>query len=129
MSNMKNIIGVKSVEKKFNTVTAVDKISFDVMEGEIFALLGPNGAGKTTLVRMMTGIIRPDFGEISFSLNGRNTKQLLSYQFGYLPEDRGLYKDVPILKTLIYMGIIRGMKKKEVNNKAMEWLERLELKD
>src|SRR5262245_51848070 len=66
----REILCVDAVEKEFDRVKAVDGLSFDVCAGEIFALLGPNGAGKTTTVRMLTGITRPDRGEIRYALTG-----------------------------------------------------------
>ncbi len=68
-----SILTVSAIEKQFATVKAVDRLSFDVNDGEIFALLGPNGAGKSTTVRMLNGIIRPDRGSIEFRLNGTAT--------------------------------------------------------
>ena len=63
---MATVLKVKSLIKKFATVTAVDQLSFEINSGEIFALLGPNGAGKSTTVRMLTGIIQPDSGSIEY---------------------------------------------------------------
>jgi ABC-type branched-subunit amino acid transport system ATPase component len=65
------VLTVREVEKRFEGVTAVDGLSFEVSAGEIFALLGPNGAGKTTTVRMLTGIIAPDRGAIDYAFPGR----------------------------------------------------------
>ncbi len=121
------ILSVNSVEKQFARVKAVDKLSFDLREREIFALLGPNGAGKTTMVRMLLNIIKPDSGTIQFHLG--NGQQPKASDLGYLPEERGLYQDIPVLKTLTYFGVIRGMERKQAEHKAIQWLERLDLKD
>lgn len=125
---MKSVLEVDSIEKQFAQVKAVDRLSFDVRKGEIFALLGPNGAGKTTTVRMLMGIIRPDTGVIRYSLSDSQTWPLAS-ELGYLPEERGLYKDTPVLRTLVYMATLRGMKEKEAQTAALDWLERLGLKE
>ncbi len=125
---MKNVLEVDAVEKEFAFVKAVNRLSFEVGEGEIFALLGPNGAGKTTTVRMLMGIIRPDSGVIRYSLSDAGEPSPPPSELGYLPEERGLYKDVPILRTLVYMGTIRGMQRKEAHAAALQWLERLDLK-
>ena len=117
------IVRVDRVEKSFDSVKAVDGISFEVQPGEIFALLGPNGAGKSTLVRMLLGILRPDAGTISYSLGNPPEPRDL----GYLPEDRGLYKDVPVLRTLTYFGTLRGMDRSAAETAAREWLGRLSL--
>jgi ABC-2 type transport system ATP-binding protein len=118
---IRTVLTVDSIEKKFAHVVAVDKLSFDVREGEIFALIGPNGAGKTTTVRMLTGIIKPDAGTIHYSLNHEKP--------GYLPEERGLYKDMPILETLVHMAVLRGMKRIAARAAAMQWLDRVSLQE
>ncbi len=83
------LLEATDVEKQFESVRAVDGLSFHVAPGEIFALLGPNGAGKTTMVRMLMGILRPDSGAITFRLAGTAAPPS-SRELGYLPEDRGL---------------------------------------
>lgn len=124
----KTVLEVDAIEKEFAQVKAVDRLSFDVREGEIFALLGPNGAGKTTTVRMVMGIIRPDRGNISYSLSAGQEWPDPS-ELGYLPEERGLYQDMPILRTLVYMGTLRGMRPNDATESVMQWLDRMKLKD
>lgn len=120
-------VEVQHIEKYYATVKAVDKVSFKIHEGEIFALLGPNGAGKTTMVRMLLHIMKPDSGTVHYyHENGQKPKPA---DVGYLPEERGLYQDIPVIKTLTYFGTIRGMDRKQAREKAMSWLERLDLKD
>jgi ABC-2 type transport system ATP-binding protein len=122
------VLDVRNVTKSFSSVQAVAGISFSVRREEIFALLGPNGAGKTTLVRMQLGIFWPDSGQFEYSLRGR-PEWPAPKDIGYLPEDRGLYKDIPVLRTLIYFGVLRGMSRHAASNAAMEWLERMNLGD
>jgi len=122
------VLDVRNVTKSFSSVQAVAGISFSVRRGEIFALLGPNGAGKTTLVRMQLGIFWPDSGQFEYSLRGK-PEWPAPKDIGYLPEDRGLYKDIPVLRTLIYFGVLRGMSRHAACNSAMEWLERMHLTD
>src|SRR5437764_8579817 len=105
-----SILTVQDVTKAFASVRAVAGVSLEVRRGEIFALLGPNGAGKTTLVRMLLGILKPDTGSITYRLADHAPAEPRSADLGYLPEDRGLYKDMPIGRTLTYFGILRGMK-------------------
>ncbi len=123
-----SVLQVESAEKQFQTVKAVDGLSFEVRAGEIFALLGPNGAGKTTMVRMLNRIIRPDRGTIRWDL-GEGDGWPASAKLGYLPEERGLYKDVPALRSLIYFGVLRGMERREAQSEALRWLERMGLGD
>jgi len=108
-------------------VKAVNNISFSVEQGDIFAFLGPNGAGKTTTLRILLDIIKADDGQIEWNLNGNSHHLPLASQIGYLPEERGLYPDVPILKSLVYLASIRGMDKTEAGKAALEWLERIGL--
>ncbi|MDP2301558.1 MAG: ATP-binding cassette domain-containing protein [Ignavibacteria bacterium] len=104
---MKEILKVDSILKQFGKINAVSNLSFSVQKGEIFALLGPNGAGKATTVRMLMDIIRPDEGSIEYFLIDSSKSQIpLSSQLGYLPEERGLYQEIPIIKTLEFMGEI-----------------------
>ena len=120
------VLDVRNVTKSFASVQAVAGVSFAVRRGEIFALLGPNGAGKTTLVRMLLGIFWPDSGRFDYSLHGKPAWPAPT-QLGYLPEDRGLYKDIPILRTLVYFGVLRGMRRRDARHAAESWLERMDL--
>lgn len=121
------LLSVSNVVKQFASVRAVDSVSFEVCDGEIFALLGPNGAGKTTMVRMLLNIIRPDGGTIEYRFDSGD--QPTASDIGYLPEDRGLYQDVPVLNTLTYFGTIRGMDRSNAASEAIAWLKRLDLAD
>lgn len=122
------MLQVQQIEKRYETVRAVDSLSFDVQPGEIFALLGPNGAGKTTTVRMLLGIIRPDRGTVSYTLPGTQGGLLDPGMLGYLPEERGLFKDVSIIRTIVFLASLRGVEPKEARRRGLEWLERLGLK-
>ncbi len=123
------LLEAQEVTKRFGPTTAVDGLSFDVRCGEIFALLGPNGAGKTTMVRMLMDIIRPDTGEIRFFVDELQRGRIPPDDVGYLPEDRGLYRELPVIRTLTFMGVIRGMPRREARRSADEWLERMDLGD
>ena len=76
---------------------------------------------------MLNGIIRPDRGSIEFRLNGAATSSPSPPELGYLPEDRGLYKEVQVLRTLVYFGTLRGMTRRDARRAATEWLARLDL--
>jgi len=85
------IISAKNLVKSYDSSLAVDHVSFDVPEGEFFGFLGPNGAGKTTTIRMLTGIIEPDSGEIIIDGRPHKDKQKISEIMGVMPESRGFY--------------------------------------
>lgn len=129
IKKQKNMLRFSSVVKHFNNVRAVDGLSFSVEKGEIFALLGPNGAGKTTSVRMIMNIIEPDSGEIRFDTSILENGKVNRSRLGYLPEERGLYQDVPILKTITYLAMLRGASPDTIQNEALQWLERFGLAD
>lgn len=124
---MTDILQIDAVEKTFATVRAVAGISLSVRTGEAVALLGPNGAGKSTLLRMLVGITRPDRGRILW--DGIEGHRLTPRELGYLPEDRGLYHDMPVTETLQYFARLRGVAAPEAKRRADEWLQRLELGD
>lgn len=123
-----NLLQVDSLCKSYTNVQAVNRISFDVSHGDIFAFLGPNGAGKTTTLRMLLGIIKPDSGSINWGLNSQNRKPQPK-QIGYLPEERGLYPDQTVIKILVYLASVRGMEPVQAKKAAIQWLEKLELAD
>jgi ABC-2 type transport system ATP-binding protein len=125
----KTVLRVNSISKDFLNVKAVNNISFTIEQGDIFAFLGPNGAGKTTTLRILLDIIKADSGQIEWNLNGKSNKLPEAELIGYLPEERGLYLDIPILKSLIYLASIRGMDKADAKRTALQWLERLGLAD
>lgn len=125
----KPVLRVDSISKDFANVKAVNNISFTIEQGDIYAFLGPNGAGKTTTLRMLLDIIKPESGSIEWNVNGNQHHMPDSAHIGYLPEERGLYLDVPIIKSLVYLATIRGMETSDAKAKAMEWLERLGLAD
>lgn len=120
-----NPLKVENVVKQYGEKTAVNGISFEVSEGEIYGLLGANGAGKTTTMRMVLGLIYPDEGKILYNGKGYSNDQLSN--LGYLPEERGLYPKVRISDQLVYLGQLRGMSKKDAEQSLKKWLDRFEV--
>ena len=118
---------VSHLGKTFGAVRAVEDVSFEVYPGEIFGLLGPNGAGKTTSIRMMLDIFSADQGEISV-LGGR-MDEAKKNRIGYLPEERGLYKDLKLEPTLIFLAQLKGLDEKTARARLTPWLKRLDLYD
>jgi ABC-2 type transport system ATP-binding protein len=118
-------VEVSHVAKAFGDVRAVTDVSFAVEPGEIFGLLGPNGAGKTTTIRMMLDIFKPDAGTVSI-LGGPMSEEKKD-RIGYMPEERGLYQEMPLEKCLVYLGTLKGLPAAEVRQRARTYLERLDL--
>jgi ABC-2 type transport system ATP-binding protein len=116
---------VRNLTKHFDLIKAVDNASFEVPEGSIFGLIGRNGAGKTTTIRMLMNIYMPTSGEILF--RGRPVDHEFRARVGYLPEERGLYKKMKVLETILYFAELKGLKGKDATKKAKEYLERFEL--
>lgn len=100
-------IEARGIVKRFDGVTAVDRIDLKVPEGTIYGLLGPNGAGKTTLLRTLLGIIDPDEGERFLLGEARPLKK--AAMVGYLPEERGLYQSMKAVDAIAFMGALRGL--------------------
>jgi len=118
-------VQIAHVAKSFGSTHAVVDVSFDVARGEIFGLLGPNGAGKTTTIRMMLDIFKPDRGTISI-LGGpmdEHKKDLI----GYMPEDRGLYQDLPLERCLLYLASLKGLPAATTRDRLASYLERFDL--
>ncbi|MEO8382677.1 MAG: ATP-binding cassette domain-containing protein [Acidobacteriota bacterium] len=124
---MSEILAVREITKTFGAVRAVDGVSFNVRKGTITGLLGRNGAGKTTTIRMITGIFMPDSGEIQW-LAG-DTGVAFRDRIGYLPEERGLYKQMKVGELLLFLAEIKGCRPAEMRPKIDPWLERFELTD
>jgi ABC-2 type transport system ATP-binding protein len=118
---------VSGVWKRFGSTDVVQDLSFEVRSGELLGFLGPNGAGKTTTMRMILDIIRPDRGSIQV-FGGRPGAEHQS-RVGYLPEDRGLYRDVPAIETLAYFGALRGMSSSDARARARQLLVEVGLGD
>jgi ABC-2 type transport system ATP-binding protein len=121
------VVSIRDVCKTFGAVRAVDDVSFDVYPGEIFGLLGPNGAGKTTTIRMMLDIFRPDCGEVR--LFGKPMAESTKHRIGYMPEERGLYRDQQLEPTLHYLATLKGLSEAEASRRLQKWLKQLDLWD
>jgi len=120
------ILQVHHLTKQYGDLVAVDDLSFEVEPGEVFGLLGPNGAGKTTTIRMILDIVPPDAGRITV-LGG--TPAAAQPRIGYLPEERGLYRNVRVLDMLVYLAELKGADRARARQRALEWLARMGLED
>ncbi len=121
------MLEVRDVLKSYDGRPVVNRVSFDVHPGEIFALLGPNGAGKTTLIRMITDILKPDSGTIL--LEGHPVGGEDRQRIAYLPEERGLYRRVPVQDVLDYFGQLKGLTPRDARSASLALLDRVELRE
>ena len=117
---------VKNVDKSFAGKKVVDNISFEIQKPEVFGLLGTNGAGKTTTIRMLLGILKKDSGEITW--NGKEVKRK-HVNFGYLPEERGVYPKTKIHDQLMYFAMLKGMNKQKAEENLLYWAKKLEVEE
>jgi len=118
-------VEVSRLAKRFGETQAVADVSFAVEAGEIFGLLGPNGAGKTTSIRMLLDIFKPDTGTVR--VFGGKLDMDKKRRIGYMPEERGLYKDAKLEPTLVYLATLKGLDEKVARSRLGGWLERLDL--
>lgn len=117
---------VENVSKHFGEKLAVDNISFDINKPGVFGLLGTNGAGKSTTIRMMLGILKKDSGEITW--NGKKVERK-NFNFGYLPEERGIYPKSKIYEQLLYFAELKGMKKENASKEIDYWMDKLKVSE
>ena len=122
-----HVLEVMNLVKTFDGIRAVDDVSFTIPEGSVFGLIGRNGAGKTTTLRIMMNIYLPDSGEVL--LQGAKAGQDFKDKVGYLPEERGLYKKMKVLETILFFAELKGKTGKDVEKKAVEYLKRFQIAD
>jgi ABC-2 type transport system ATP-binding protein len=118
-------VQLTGVRKCYDEFVAVDDLTLTINSGGIYGLLGPNGAGKTSTIRMLMGITVPDAGQIT--VFGQPLSRAHMDQFGYLPEERGLYKKMKVLDHLVFLGQLKGLSGTDATNRANAWCERFEL--
>jgi ABC-2 type transport system ATP-binding protein len=118
-------IEVDNISKAFGAIKAVAGVSFNVERGGIFGLLGPNGAGKTTIIRLILDIFKPDSGLIH--VFGGPIDETKKEHIGYMPEERGLYQDIPLERCLLYLASLKGIAPETARQRAGEYLERFDL--
>jgi len=120
------MLEVTNLRKEFGDVIAVDDLSFTIDRGEIMGLIGQNGSGKTTTFRLILNLLTQDKGTVFW--DGDPVTSKLFNQIGYLPEERGLYPKVTIEDQLLYFAELRGRKRKDIQPKIDEWMDRFEVK-
>jgi ABC-2 type transport system ATP-binding protein len=130
MTDRKKVISVSQLTKRFGDFTAVDSISFDVYEGEIFGFLGANGAGKTTAMKMLIGLSKPTAGEgMVAGIDLRSKPELIKKSIGYMSQKFALYDDLTIKENARFYGGIYNLNRKLIKTRTEEMLTRLDLLD
>ncbi|MDP2920508.1 MAG: ATP-binding cassette domain-containing protein [Dehalococcoidia bacterium] len=118
-------VEVNHVNKIYGNRAVVKDVTFTVSPGEILGLIGPNGAGKTTTIRMMMDIIKPDSGDIR--ILGEKLTEASKNSIGYLPEERGLYKKLSVMESILYFATLKGMDRQAARQRAEDLLKQVEL--
>lgn len=119
------IVSTQKVSKTYGNYKALKCLNLEIPKGEIFGLLGPNGAGKTTFIRIINQITMPDTGKVFF--DGTILKPEHITAIGYLPEERGLYKNMKVGEQALYFAQLKGLSKKEAKKRLDFWFNRLEI--
>lgn len=125
-----SVFAATAVEKTFGTLRAVDGLSMAVEAGEIYGLVGPSGSGKTTLLRMLCGLTAPTGGEARLlgSAMPRERRKVES-QFGYMPQERAVYRDLTVAENLLFFGQVYGMPRRRIAARTAELLAMMKLAD
>lgn len=122
---MEILLEAKNLTKSYSDKTALDDFSIAIPKGCIYGLLGPNGAGKTSFIRIINQITRQDRGKVVFSNEILQPKHI--QDIGYMPEERGLYKNMSIGEQCIYLAQLKGMSKSQAKEKLNFWFEKLQI--
>ena len=121
-----NAIALHHISKRFGTHLAVDDLSLDVPAGSVYGFIGPNGSGKTTTIRMILHILLPDSGRIEVFGDPRTDSA--RDKIGYLPEERGLYKKMKVLRLLRYYGRLKGKSLSDIDKNINRWIDQMGLR-
>ena len=117
---------IKNVSKSYGKKKVVDNISLSINEPSVFGLLGTNGAGKTTTIRMLLGILKKDSGNITWNNHEVSRK---SVNFGYLPEERGIYPKIKVREQLLYFASLKGMNESDAKRNIEKWAKELKIEE
>ena len=120
------MLKIENVSKSFGNKKVVDNISICMDKPEVFGLLGTNGAGKTTTIRMLLGILKKDSGDITWNGKAVDRKKV---NFGYLPEERGVYPKVKIIEQLKYFAELKGMSIDDAIESINKWAKLLKVEE
>ena len=130
MSDRAPVFCVENVTKRFGALHAVDDVTLAIPRGEIYGLVGPSGAGKTTLIRMLSGLAAPTTG--SANLLGSPMpfeRRVVEHRFGYMPQERAVYRDLSVAENLLFFGQIYGMPRTRIVERTRALLDLMQLAD
>lgn len=122
-----DLLVAESLQKQFGSKIALNQFSLNIPQGSVYGLLGPNGAGKTTFLRIVNQITAPDSGKVF--LNGKELNKQQIPMVGYMPEERGLYKNMKVGEQAMYFAKLKGLSNAEAKKRAKYWFDKLEISD
>jgi ABC-2 type transport system ATP-binding protein len=118
-------LSARGISQRFGDRAVLDAVDLDVPSGQVVGLLGPNGAGKTTLMRILFGVLAPDAGSLTW--RGRLVTDADRRSWGYMPQERGLYRDMRVLDLLVWVARLHGLERADGRQRARTLLEQLDL--
>ena len=119
------MLQVKNIVKYYGNNKAVDNLSFEVKDGEIFGLLGENGAGKTTTFRIIMGLLEATEGEVL--LDGKHINYSITDKIGFVTEERSLLTKMTVKEQIVFYGILKGMKESKIEEELKKWLKEFQI--
>ena len=130
MTSPASVFTADSLAKNFGMLRAVDNVSMSITAGEVYGLVGPSGAGKTTLIRMLSGLTSPSAGQARLlgALMPADRRSVET-RFGYMPQERAVYRDLSVAENLLFFGRIYGMQRSRIHHRTEELLELMQLRD
>ncbi len=127
---MENVISMKGLTKKYDKKVAVDYISLDIKQGEIFGLLGPNGAGKSTTLNMLSSLIKPTSGSMElFGMDPNKNRREINGRIGYVPQELAIHENLKAWENVELFASLYGLKRQELKNRIEESLSYVELEE
>ncbi len=121
------MLELQGLSKRYGETVALDNLGFSVGAGQLFGFVGPNGAGKTTAMRIVIGVLEPDSGEVHWQ--GAPLDTATRSQFGYMPEERGLYPKMSVADQLVYFAELHGLSETDAKAASDRWIDRLGLRE